>query len=533
MKKIFTTLFVLAGAVAQSQTVTTYMGTAGVPPSSTILSSSTVANAKLMGPTNMCKDTTGKLWFTEGVGNRVRYIDGSNVYVRAGSLAGDAGSNDAVGTNSTFNGPSGMVIDKAGNIFVVDNYNNTIRKISPFANIPNSQTVSTFAGDKTSAGFVDASGTLAKFDSPLDIAADANNNLYVTDANNHRIRKITPAGVVTTLAGSSTIGSADGIGAAASFSTPSGLCWYSATELLVTDLGMQKIRKVNITTGAVTTVAGQGTYGTDDGDALTVATFAVPTDVAVDDMKNIYVTDYNGIRKISGSCVTTFAGSVTTPGTIDGSGTTARFDGLAGIFYSNSALYAFDKNNHTIRKVTIDNMTQALPKANFDASKTTGTTSDVINFRDSSANAIEWSWTITPTTYMFHGGTSLASQKPEIMFMANGNYTVSLKVKSSCFGSDSITKTGYIKIGNVGLANVVSDATVTVYPNPSKGLVYITNTLAENLEVTVYDMQGKLIQSAALFQSTETINMQHAPKGIYFMMVKGQSTSMVKKIVVE
>lgn len=533
MKKIFTTLFVLAGAVAQSQTVTTYMGTAGVFPTSNILSSATVANAKLFGPSNMCRDNAGKLWFVEGMGNRVRYITGTDVYVRAGSLAGDAGSNDATSTAATFNGPSGVVIDKLSNIYVVDNYSNIIRKLTPFSSIGNAQTVSTFAGDKTSSGFADGTGTAAKFNAPMDIIADGDNNLYVSDAGNHRIRKITPAGVVTTLAGSNTIGSTDGIGAAATFSMPAGMCWYSATELLVTDLGLQKIRKINITTGAVTTVAGKGTYGTDDGDALTTATFAVPTDVTVDDMKNIYVTDFNAIRKISGSCVTTFAGSITTAGTVDGAGVNARFDGLDGIFYDNNVLYAFDKNNHTIRKVTIDNMTQALPKAKFDVSKVTGTTSDVINFRDSSVNAIEWNWTITPNTYMFHGGTSLTSTNPEIMFMANGKYTVALKVKSSCFGSDSITKTDYITIGSVGLPSVVSETTISVYPNPTKSLVSIASSLEEKLEVTVYDMQGKAVAPAVMVDKTATIDLQSAPQGMYFITIKGQSSSMVKKMIVE
>jgi hypothetical protein len=533
MKKIITTLCLMAGAVAQSQTVTTYMGTPGVFPTSNILSSSTVAAAKLFGPTNMCKDTSGKLWFTEGNGNRVRYITGTDVYVRAGSLAGDAGTNDGVGPAATLNGPTGIAIDKLGNIYVVDNYNNTIRKITPFANVGNSQTVSTFAGDKTTSGFADGTGTAARFNMPLDILADANNNLYVSDAENHRIRKITPAGVVTTLAGSSTIGSTDGTGAAASFSTPAGMCWYSPTELLVTDLGMQKIRKVNITTGVVTTVAGQGSYGTDDGDALTVAKFAVPTDVTIDDMKNIYVTDYNAIRKISGTCVTTYAGSINTAGTANGVGTAARFDGLAGIFYDNNALYAFDKNNHTIRKVTIENATPAMPKANFGASKTSGTTSDVITFRDSSANAIEWSWTITPTTYMFHGGTTLTSQNPQIMFMSNGVYSVALKVKSSCFGSDSTTKSGYVKIGNVGLPTVVSEATVSVYPNPGKGLIQLNTSLTEKLNVSVYDMQGKSVFSTTTSSLTTVIDLQGAPMGMYFMVIQGGSSSMVKKIVIE
>lgn len=534
MKKLFTSLMLLTGVAAHSQTVTTYMGTAGVSPTGTILSSSTVTNAKLFGPSNMCKDTAGKFWFTEGLGNRVRYIDGTgNVYVRAGSLAGDVGTNDGVGPAATFNGPAGITVDKLGNIYIVDNYNNTIRKMTPFANVSNSQIVSTFAGDKTSGGFADGTGTAAKFNNPMDILADADNNLYVSDADNHRIRKITPAGVVTTLAGSNTVGSSDGIGTAATFSSPAGMCWYSATELLLADWGLQKIRKVNITTGAVTTVAGQGTYGTDDGDALTVATFAFPTDVAIDDMKNIYVTDNNAIRRIAGSCVTTFAGSINTSGALDGEGTAARFDGLSGVVYSNSALYVLDKNNQTIRKVTIVDMNPAKPMANFDASKKAGTTSDIITLRDSSANAIEWAWSISPNTYMFHGGTSLSSQNPEIMFMANGLYTISLKVKSSCFGSDSVTKTDYVNIGKVGLPTELLETSVTIYPNPNNGLVNISNDFAETLNISMYDMQGKQVAETVTSNRVTVMDVQTLPKGMYVVKVQGESSSLVRKIVLE
>lgn len=534
MNKILTSLALLASTFVQGQTVTTYMGKSGVSPTENILSSATVANATLAFPSKMFKDASGRVWFTEGGGNRLRFIDTfNNVYVRAGSLAGSTGSNDGVGTAATFNNISGVTADNLGNIYVVDGFNHTIRKITPFANVSNAQTVSTFAGDKTNFGFADGTGTVARFNAPLDILADANNNLYVSDYANNRIRKISPSGVVTTLAGSSAEGSDDGIGAAASFHGPGGMCWYNATDLLVTDMQSRKIRKVNILTGSVTTVAGKGGFGTANGDALTEATFIYPCDVAVDDMKNIYVTDVNVIRKIAGSCVTTFAGSSLLGGDTDGVGMNARFNQPDGILYNNNALYVCDRDNQTIRKITIDDMTQALPKAKFDASKKSGTTSDVIALRDSSANAIEWKWTITPNTYMFNGGTSLTSKKPEIMFMANGKYTVSLKVKSSCFGSDSITKLDYVTIGSVGLPSLVSEATVAVYPNPSNGIINIMSSLNEKLEISMYDMHGKLVLATTKSTANQTIDLQTAPKGMYLLMIKGESSSMVKKIMVE
>lgn len=132
MNKILTSLALLASTFVQGQTVTTYMGKSGVSPTENILSSATVANATLAFPSKMFKDASGRVWFTEGGGNRLRFIDTfNNVYVRAGSLAGSTGSNDGVGTAATFNNISGVTADNLGNIYVVDGFNHTISKNYP------------------------------------------------------------------------------------------------------------------------------------------------------------------------------------------------------------------------------------------------------------------------------------------------------------------------------------------------------------------------------------------------------------------
>lgn len=524
MKTLLATVLVLAGAIARSQTVTTIIGKATVR-GDTVATSSPLADAKLNGPAYLYKDTAGRIWFTENLGNRVRMFDGVNVYVRAGSLNSAGGSKDSTGIESRFNGPTGIVVDRIGNIFVLDVLNNAIRKISPFTTIQDTQTVTTFAGDKT-AGFADGTGTNAKFNQPYGILVDGDNNLYVSDTKNKRIRKITPAGVVTTFAGSNLPGSKDGIGTAATFWSPTIMCWYSTTEFLVID-GGSCIRKVDITTGAVTTTTCDNKSNHPYYEAYE------PSDMAFDSSGTIYVADKNSILMPLGSCVVSLAGYLFSPGSDDGIGRSAHFNGITGILYENKSLFVCDKRNHTIRKVTIEPIMQDLPKALFDAPDQTGTTDDIIAFRDFSSNAVDWSWTITPNTYVFKNATSATSQNPYVMFTAKGSYTISQKAISKCFGSDSFTRANYITIGNVGLPTAVSEASVSVYPNPAKGLFHIATSLSEKLDITIYDMQGKVLLVALTSNTTATLDVQNAPKGMYFMMIKGESSYMVKKIVVE
>jgi sugar lactone lactonase YvrE len=210
-------------------------------------------------------------------------------------------------------------------------------------------TVTTLAGSGT-AGYADGTGTVAKFWSPYDIAVDTAGNVYVTDNGNHRIRKISPAGVVTTFAGSNTGGYADGTGALAKFYYPHGVALDSVGNLYVTESN-NRIRKIS-PAGVVTTLAGSGTAGLLDGNG-TAAKFNQPEGVAVDSAGNVYVVEFYCIRKISpDGVVTTLTGSGTS-GYADGTGTVARFDGLRCIAIDNTGnLYVTDSNNHRIRKIT-------------------------------------------------------------------------------------------------------------------------------------------------------------------------------------
>ncbi|MBG6129077.1 streptogramin lyase [Aquimarina sp. EL_43] len=276
---------------------------------------------------------------------------------RVRTLAGNGthGFTNGTGTSAQFSTPIGVDIDSNGNIYVADRNNNVIRKITPAG------VVSTFAG--STFGYADGTGTAAKFNSPYGIAIDANDNIYVGDYINHRIRKITPAGVVTTLAGSGVAGSADGTGTAAQFNEPYGLDVDSNGNVYVADYGNNRIRKIT-PAGVVTTFAGSS-RGFADGTG-TAAMFKAPHDVAVDNNDNVYVTDgfNHRIRKITpAGVVTTFAG--TNQGFADGTGTQARFNTPEGITIDNSGnLYVTDRSNHCIRKITSTGVVSILAGSN-------------------------------------------------------------------------------------------------------------------------------------------------------------------------
>src|SRR5207245_10800498 len=153
-------------------------------------------------------------------------------------LEGGAGSPDGTGAGAQFNYPSHVTADSGGNVYVADYANNTIRKITP------ERVVSTLAGLAGVAGSANGTGTAARFNAPYGVAVDAATNVYVADAFNYTIRKITPAGVVTTLAGSAGVfGSADGTGTAARFYDPNDVSVHSSNNVYVADSYNFTIRK--------------------------------------------------------------------------------------------------------------------------------------------------------------------------------------------------------------------------------------------------------------------------------------------------
>lgn len=295
--------------------------------------------------------TAGGLYFTDSSTSRVRYVTNAGV---ASTIAGNGptGTTEGVGNAALFNWPQAAAVGFNGTLFVADSNNQRIRSV-PL----NSTATSVFAGlsgTATTTGFADGTGTTARFNVPRGIAFDsAANLLYVADSQNNRIRTITAAQLVSTIAGQSGGGFADNsTGTLAQFNYPQGLAVGADGTLYIADTNNHRIRKMS-PSGAVTTLAGS-TAGNVDGTGA-AGRFNKPSAVAVAQDGTVYVsdTDNHAIRKITpGGAVTTIAGGGGT-GYANGSGVDARFSSPRGIALgSDGRLYVADTGNHRIRVLT-------------------------------------------------------------------------------------------------------------------------------------------------------------------------------------
>lgn len=327
--------------------VTTLAGKAGVRGS---IDGAGVA-ARFSGPAGIARDSAGNLYVADFADNTIRKITPDGQVTTLAGKARGTGHGGGVGAAGPFNHPTGIACDAAGNIYVANSMDYTICKITPAGK------VTTLAGKTGTYGSTDGPGVAARFGWPSGAAFDAAGNLYVTDASNYTIRKISPAGEVTTLAGQAgSKGSADGSGTAARFKDPFGIACDAAGNIYVADTGNSTIRKIT-PAGEVTTIAGQaGSKGSTDGKGI-AARFVSPVGIACDAAGNIYVVDgdSNTVRMLTPAGeVTTLAGEAGTTGSADGSGAVARFhapDGIACDAAGN--LYVADALNSTIRKITV------------------------------------------------------------------------------------------------------------------------------------------------------------------------------------
>jgi len=272
---------------------------------------------------------------------------------------GVAGYADGAGALAQFRLPNNLTLDHLGNVYVADTANNVIRKIAPDG------TVSTLAGLAGTHGDADGKGTKARFWAPFGIAVDGSGNVYVADTANNVIRKITPEGLVSTLAGEAGHpGKADGTGSSARFRNPWDVAVDSAGNVVVADMSNDTIRRIT-PSGQTTTIAGDaGMSGSVDGFANN-ARFNDPFAVAVDRAGNIYVSDSadDTIRKINPEgTVITLAGLVGYAGTNDGNADVARFWNPQGLAVDAAGnVYVADTGNNAVRKITPTGVVSTLP----------------------------------------------------------------------------------------------------------------------------------------------------------------------------
>ncbi len=256
-------------------------------------------DASLAGPTNVAFDKSGNVYIADRDNNRIRKVDTSGII---STVAGNGnigyGGDGGPATSANLASPTGIAVDTSGNLYIADRDNHRIRKVN------NSGIISTVAGNGV-AGNGDGQGiaTDANLYSPTSLAIDSVGNIFIADRDNHLIRKLTPSGNISTVAGDgSYFYNGDGIPAInASLAAPSGVAFDNDGNLLIADSGNFRVRRIDAN-GIISTVAGNGTYGfSGDGVAATATRLTFVSGVTTDDSGNIYIadTDNHRIRMVS------------------------------------------------------------------------------------------------------------------------------------------------------------------------------------------------------------------------------------------
>jgi hypothetical protein len=340
----------------------------------------------------------GDLYVADEFNSTIRKITPAGAVTTLAGSAGTPGSVDGIGAAAWFYYPQGVAVDGAGNVYVADTTNCTIRKITP------SGQVTTLAGTAGQYGSADGTGTAARFNFPLSVAADGAGNVYVADTTNQTIREVTPGGVVTTLAGAATTGSSDGIGTNARFYNPEGVAIDSVGNVYVADGNNDTIRELSIPsvlaqsglTGSgpvaigapatglmpgttyyyrvVATSAGGTAFGSTQSfvtlppPAATTQTATTVTGTGATLNATVNPSGFTTAAIFQYSTdpglapnVTTLAGTAGQQGSIDGTGAAARFAYPSGVAMDSAGnVYVADQYNDTIRKITPDGVVTTL-----------------------------------------------------------------------------------------------------------------------------------------------------------------------------
>lgn len=336
-------------------TITTVVGTAGFG-SGYAGDGASVASAQFNGLYSLTVDSSGNLIIVDQFNDRIRKVSGGNINTIAGDGVGGYFGDNGAATSAEVNLPTGVTLDSSGNLYIADYDNSVIRKVSTTG------TITTVAGDNgAGAGYSgdNAIATSAQLNQPISVAVDSAGNMYIADSTNNRIRKVTAStGFITTMTGSDLRGDQGdgGTASGALIDEPVGIAVDSAGNVYFSDSANHKIRKIGVN-GVITTVAGNGNSGfSGDGGPATQAQLFYPRGIALDSQGNLYIADYSNqrIRKVTNGIIQTIAGQ-TLHGLYGDGGpaTQALLNFPTGVAVDNAGnVYIADNQNFIVRKLT-------------------------------------------------------------------------------------------------------------------------------------------------------------------------------------
>jgi len=505
----------LTEPVGLSGEVTTFAGSPLLPGSA----DGPVANALFSSPQDAVTDKEGDVYIADSGNHTIRKIEVTTGTVSTfAGLQGETGATDGPSGMARFNTPRALCFDSQGNLWVADSQNHTIRRIGTDG------LVSTVAGTAGAWGWADGKGAEARFDDPSGIAASAAGIVYISDRDNHVIRKLTPDGTVTTLAGTPRkAGSANGTGQQARFRQPQKIALDHQGDILVADSQNALVRKV-APDGQVSNFAGKaGIPGYKDGPA-DVALLNLPSGIAVDPSGIVYVADGYVIRRIAtDGRVTSMAGYPHVPtspdspcGISNGTGKDARFCYLSSIQPGPSGGFLIaDTNNHTIRKMGLLGSLYLLFFPQFATGETVASTLVVMNPSRSEA-----AWgkvrlldsTGSPMEVGFNGGTPAPDFTFDIPPLGvqffRSNETGELRVGSANLYSNVQLSATVLFSGAAGLAGVAAAPVAwrllaPVESNPSAGLstglaLFNWNLAPTQVTLRLRDTSGNVVASKVI-----------------------------------
>jgi len=418
-----------AFGVSGADTITTIAGTGTAGFSG---DGGQATSAQLTNPRGVAVDAQGNVYIADEPAQRVRKVSGGNISTVAGTGTAGFSGDGGQATSAQLKNPIDVAVDAQGNLYIADTLNNRIRKVS-------GGNISTVAGTGTAGSTGDGGqATSAQLNNPYGIAVDAQGNLYIADTLNNRIRKVS-GGNISTVAGSGTAGySGDGGQAtSAQLNSPFDVAVDGQGNLYIADGANNRIRKVS--GGIISTIAGTGTAGfSGDGGQATSAQLKAPFSVAVDAQTNLYIADYGNsrIRRVSGGIITTIAGTGTAGFTGDGGqASSAQISGPLGVGVDGEgSLYISDTNNRRVRKIE-----NKQPSASFTFSPASGTAPLAVNF-DGSASA-DPDGSIAAYAWDFGDGGTASSAKASHTYAAAGTFNAKLTVTDDSGASASTTKT--------------------------------------------------------------------------------------------